>query len=501
MRRVLLCILDGWGERTLDDVNGLSNAKNWHRLQETYPHTFLQASESFVGLPAGQMGNSEVGHMTIGLGRVIMQDLPRINKAIETDTLQTSDAFKSFVEKTKKASNCCHVMGLLSPGGVHSHEDHFFFIAQALANEGINVIVHPILDGRDTPPCSAEKSLEKLEALLNDKIKSGTLSGRFYAMDRDERWNRTEKTYNTLMRATGVRYQTFLDALSAAYSVGSTDEFVEPSPINNFSGIGVEDSFFFVNFRGDRSRQLISSLLLPDFNAFNVQKPAFSSALTMAEYSNELSRYHDTLFSKTPVCDGLSETISKHSLCQLHIAETEKYAHVTYFFNGNIEKQFDGERRVLVPSPSVTTYDLKPEMSAREVTDYVLNGMEDKQNHFIVVNYANPDMVGHTGIPKAIEKAISTIDSILVELENKAFEDDWLFIITADHGNVEQMIDSNGQPHTAHTCNPVPFVVINGGKNLSLKEKGTLADVAPTILHWMSLPIPEVMSGCVLQQL
>jgi 2,3-bisphosphoglycerate-independent phosphoglycerate mutase len=501
MRRVLLCILDGWGERVLDQNNGLSFAHNWQDLLKKYPHTFLNASESHVGLPDGQMGNSEVGHLTLGLGRKIPQDLPRINDAIDDGTFKESDTFREFIKRTKSGSNCCHVMGLFSPGGVHSHEDHFLYVVKILAEEGITVVVHPILDGRDTSPSSAILSLQKLETLLSDQVKPGTVSGRYFAMDRDNRWERTKSAYDAFIHATGNRYKTIIDAVQCSYSLGITDEFVKPCVISDYEGVTSQDSFFFINFRGDRARQWISALTLPSFDHFSATHPRFSAILTMTDYSKELSPYHLTLFPKIPLTDGLGETIANHSLCQLRIAETEKYAHVTYFFNGGKEAVFDGEERIMVPSPQVATYDLKPEMSAEQVTEHVLSALNFKKHHLIVVNYANPDMVGHTGVRSAIEKAIKTIDSILIRLEKEALKNDWVLIITADHGNVEQITDDMGQPHTAHTCNVVPFLVINGGNNLKLKHNGTLADVAPTILQWLNLPVPNVMSGHCLQQL
>lgn len=495
MRRVLLCILDGWGERTLDHTNGLLFAKNWQDLLKKYPHTFLNASESYVGLPDGQMGNSEVGHMTLGLGRKIIQDLPRINQSIEDGVFKESEIFREFIEKTKAGTNVCHVMGLFSPGGVHSHEDHFLYVVKTLAEEGISVVVHPILDGRDTPPSSALSSLEKLQSILAPNIKAGTIAGRYFTMDRDNRWERIQKAYDSFANAAGNRHKTVLEAVHCAYAAGVTDEFIEPCIIGDYAGINPNDSLFFINFRGDRARQWISSLALPGFDKFLTSHTSFSSILTMTDYSKELSDYHLTMFPKIPLTEGLGETVAKHALYQLRIAETEKYAHVTYFFNGGCETAFDGEERIMVPSPQVATYDLKPEMSAEQVTEHVLSALTLKKHHLIVLNYANPDMVGHTGIRSAIEKAIETIDSILVRLEKEALKNDWLLIITADHGNVEQIVDETGQPHTAHTCNVVPFLVVNGESNLNLRDNGTLADVAPTILQWLNLPIPDVMSG------
>lgn len=501
MHRVLLCILDGWGERALDHNNGLLFAKNWQNLLKKYPHTFLNASESYVGLPDGQMGNSEVGHMTLGLGRKIIQDLPRINESIEDGTFKESDIFRKFIKRTKTGTNVCHIMGLFSLGGVHAHEDHFLYATKILAEEGITVVVHPILDGRDTSPLSALSSLEKLQNILGHNIKAGTVSGRYFTMDRDSRWERTKQAYDAFVNAIGHKYKTITEAVEFAYSQGVTDEFIEPCVINDYAGINLNDSLFFVNFRGDRARQWISALALPGFDKFLASHPPFSSILTMTDYSKELSPYHLSLFPKISLTEGLGDTVSKYALCQLRIAETEKYAHVTYFFNGGREAALEGEERIMVPSPQVATYDLKPEMSAEQVTEHVLSALALKKHNLIVVNYANPDMVGHTGVRTAIEKAIETIDSILIRLEKEALKNDWLLIITADHGNVEQITDDAGQPHTAHTCNVVPFLVINAESNLRLRDNGTLADVAPTILQWLNLPIPDVMSGQCLQWL
>lgn len=499
-RRVILCILDGWGERALDKNNGLLIAKNWQNLLKRYPHTFLNASETHVGLPDGQMGNSEVGHMTLGLGRKIFQDLPRINLAISEGTFTQSEAFQAFIQKTKAGSNICHIMGLFSPGGVHSHENHFLYAVKALTEEGITVVVHPILDGRDTPPSSALSTLQKLERLVGTQVKPGTISGRYFTMDRDNRWERTKQAYDSFVNATGARYKTFTDAVQFAYASGITDEFIAPCSIGDYSGVSENDSFFFVNFRGDRARQWISALALPNFDCFPVSHFSFSSILTMTDYSQELSPYHLTLFPKIPLTEGLGETLANHNLRQLRIAETEKYAHVTYFFNGGREAPFDGEDRILVPSPQVATYDLKPEMSAEQVTADVLLALKLKKHQLIVVNYANPDMVGHTGVRSAIKKAVETIDAILVRLEQEALKNDWILIVTSDHGNVEQVIDENGEPHTAHTCNLVPFLVINGGDDLTFKENGTLADVAPTILRCLDIPMPIAMTGQCLQE-
>ncbi len=504
MRRILLCILDGWGERALDNNNGISGAMHWKRLLHTYPHTFLQASESYVGLPDGQMGNSEVGHMTIGLGRVLTQDLPRIDAAIANNTFTELSAFKDLVERTKAGSNRCHVMGLLSQGGVHSHENHFFYAVHQLANHGITVIVHPFLDGRDTAPQSARESLAKLDALLCDTIKPGFMTGRYFAMDRDNRWDRTQMAYDVFMKGGIIESQppTFSAALKAAYASTITDEFIKPIAIGDYAGIMPGDTCFMVNFRADRVRQWLSALVLPDFDAFETSSTHLSYILGMRDYSDALSHHISTLFPTIPVSGGLGECIADHSLCQLRIAETEKYAHVTYFFNGGRETPFDGENRIMIPSPNVATYDLAPEMSAGTVTAHVVEALRQKNEHLIVVNYANPDMVGHTGVKGAIKKAITTVDHALSILEKEALQNDWLLIITADHGNVECMTDDAGQPQTAHTCNPVPFLVINGEgtarDTLYFRSDGTLADIAPTILHWLNLPQSIHMSGKVL---
>ncbi len=504
MRRILLCILDGWGERTLDENNGISGATHWKRLLHTYPHTFLQASESYVGLPDGQMGNSEVGHMTIGLGRVLTQDLPRIDTAIADDTFAYLPAFKTLIERTKAGSNRCHVMGLLSQGGVHSHENHFFYVVKQLAKQGIDVVVHPFLVRCDTAPKSANESLSKLDELLCDTIKPGFMTGRYFAMDRDNRWDRTKLAYDVFIKGNAAdnHISTFSAALREAYASNMTDEFIMPIAVGGYAGLKPGDTCFMINFRADRVRQWLSALALPNFDVFEPSSPRLSYILGMSDYSDALSQYIHTLFPKIPVSGGLGECISDHSLCQLRIAETEKYAHITYFFNGGKEASFDGESRIMVPSPNVATYDLAPEMSAHIVTAHVVDALRKKNEHLIVVNYANPDMVGHTGIKAAIKIAVTTVDNALATLEKEALHNDWVLIITADHGNVECMTDDAGQQHTAHTCNPVPFLVINGEhtvtNGLYFRKNGTLADIAPTILHWLNLPQSIHMSGKVL---
>jgi 2,3-bisphosphoglycerate-independent phosphoglycerate mutase len=374
---------------------------------------------------------------------------------------------------------------------------------EALIKAGIDVIVHPILDGRDTSPKAARDS--KLLRWLDEQadmrnLIRGTMGGRFYAMDRDNRWDRIQKAYDALATGQGLCHQTFESALQAAYAQDKTDEFVEPVVFDGYQGVKAGDGFFFINFRADRARQMMSALVDPDFTGFERTLLPFSATLGMTEYSGALAPFMTALFSKTPLADGLGETVSKQGKRQLRLSETEKYAHVTYFFNGGVEAPFDGEDRCMIPSPNVETYDLQPEMSAAEVTEKLQGAMQAQSHALIVVNYANPDMVGHTGVVPAIQKAAQTIDGILAQLEKAAIQNNCTLIITADHGNVETMVDETGAPHTAHTCNPVPFVVINGPANVELAATGTLADIAPTILHILDIPVPALMTGnCLIQ--
>jgi len=497
----ILCILDGWGIAPASQINGISIAHTptWNRFMQTYPHAQLQASELFVGLPPGQMGNSEVGHMTIGAGRVILQDLPRIDQSIKDDSLASNPKLTQFINVLKKTGGACHVMGLLSPGGVHSHQSHMEAIVELLSKHNIPLHIHAILDGRDTPPQSAYSYMQ--EFCTNTKHPLSTLGGRYYAMDRDKRWDRIEKAYRTIVFGEGPRTNDPLILLKDQYKQGVGDEFILPHCVNGYQGVKEGDGLIMVNFRADRVRQILSALLAPDFAAFDRGPPiSFGAALGMGEYSAKLTPLIPPLFTKEEATSPLGAIVAAAGLRQLRIAETEKYAHVTFFLNGGREEVLPGENRILVPSPDVATYDLQPEMSAKEVTDKVVEAITAKRSThdyaLIVINYANTDMVGHTGVPEAIVKAVETIDHCLSRLESAVKEAGYALVITADHGNVEQMVDeTTGDIYTAHTCNPVPLVLVNAPTTIKEIVDGQLSDLAPTILTLMGLAIPSDMTG------
>lgn len=496
-KTVVLCILDGWGHRENGADNAISRAKtpHWDELMANSPHTLLEASELNVGLPEGQMGNSEVGHMNIGAGRIILQDLPRIDEAIKQGLLYELPELNDFIEKLKASKGTCHLMGLLSPGGIHSHQRHIQALAEVVANQDIPVIIHAFLDGRDTSPQSAGEYLTSLLHFMNNhaNITLGTLGGRYYAMDRDKRWERIEKAYDAMVNAKPLT-QAPLAYLQQSYAKGINDEFIEPVAIAPYTGMKTEDGILMANFRADRARQILTALLDPYFKEFKGTAPHFAAALGITEYSDALNKWMKTLFPSNSLQDVLGEVISKEGLKQLRIAETEKYAHVTFFFNGGQEDVFPGEDRVLVPSPHVATYDLKPEMSAFELTDKLIAAIESKKYSFIVVNYANTDMVGHSGNFEAARKAVEAVDSCLGKLMTIVKKVDASLIVTSDHGNAETMFDEAlKSPHTAHTLNPVPFVLYNGPEG-ALKA-GKLSDVAPTILEILEISKPPSMTG------
>lgn len=502
-RPVVLCVLDGFGYRTekSDNAIALAKAPNFQRLFENCPVSRLDASGLSVGLPKGQMGNSEVGHMTIGAGRVIMQEFPRIEAAIDDGSLPTNPAFLSFITKLKRVGGACHLMGLVSPGGVHSHQRHIAALAVILARNGILVWVHAFLDGRDTPPESAGRFLKEfLEDVGNEPlIRIGTISGRYYAMDRDRRWERTAKAYDAIVDARGKPAATPGEAIKASYSRKVTDEFVEPVVLSNYPGVKDEDGILMANFRTDRARQILRALLLPEFDGFKRRRrPQLSAALGLVSYAEDLDPYMETLFPPQDPVHMLGEIISARGLKQLRIAETEKYAHVTFFLNGGREEPFPGEDRILIPSPKVATYDSQPEMSAPQVTDALVEAITGKKYEFIVVNYANPDMVGHTGVMTAAIKAVEAIDACIGRVAAAVKEAGGILLITADHGNIELMRDpETGEPHTAHTTLPVPFILVNGealDAPVTVRD-GTLADIAPTVLMLLGIEKPNVMTG------
>jgi 2,3-bisphosphoglycerate-independent phosphoglycerate mutase len=500
-RPLVLCILDGWGERQKADDNAIeiARAPNWHRLKARWPHTQLQASEHYVGLPDGQMGNSEVGHTNIGAGRVVLQDLPRIDAAIAEGKLANMPALRDFIGKLKANRGTAHLMGLMSPGGVHSHQRQIAALARILAEAGVPVAVHAFLDGRDTPPKAAASYVKHFQEDVVDlrDVRIATLCGRYYAMDRDKRWDRVERAYRAIVAGVGERADNPLQAIHAAYARDETDEFVAPTAIAGYAGMRDGDGLLIANFRADRIREIAAALLDPEFSGFAREKQiAFCAALGLVEYSTELNRFLATLFPPENLNDSFGEVVSQAGLTQLRIAETEKYAHVTFFFNGGRETVFPGEERILVPSPKVATYDKQPEMSAPEVTDKVVEAIHSGRFDAIVMNYANADMVGHSGRIDAATKAVETIDACLGRLSDAVEQAGGTLVITADHGNAEMMRDpETDEPHTAHTLNPVPFVVVNPPAEIGHLENGRLSDIAPTLLDILGLTKPAAMTG------
>jgi 2,3-bisphosphoglycerate-independent phosphoglycerate mutase len=500
---VILCILDGWGWRSDGDDNAiaLANTPNYDKFLESCPVSKLATSGLAVGLPDGQMGNSEVGHMNIGGGRVVMQDLPRIDSAIASGDFLKNEALADAVAKARRGSGTVHIMGLLSPGGVHSHQDHIAAAANHLAAEGLDVRVHAFLDGRDTPPKSAKSFVNAFTNQIRDRsrVRFGAVSGRYFAMDRDKRWDRVERAYAALVNGAGERAQTAEEAIDAAYANEQTDEFVAPTVVDGFDGMQDGDAVIMMNFRADRAREILQALLDPQFDGFErINRPNFSAAKGLVEYSEELNAVMQAMYPLESVANTLGEVVSSAGKTQLRIAETEKYAHVTFFLNGGRETVFENEERVLVPSPKVATYDLKPEMSAHEVTSRLVDAVAANAFDLIVANFANPDMVGHTGDLTAAISAVQTIDWCLGELAKAARAQNNVLLITADHGNVEMMRDSKTDaPHTAHTNGPVPFVMINSETHDSAVtlEDGRLADIAPTVLEILGVEKPIEMTG------
>jgi 2,3-bisphosphoglycerate-independent phosphoglycerate mutase len=502
---LVLCILDGWGINEKEEDSKYSaifnaNPSFFNGLLEKYPHSKLEASSGFVGLPDDQMGNSEVGHMSIGAGRIIYQDLPKITKIVDNGKMKKNSALKDCVKKTKKAGGTVHLMGLLSDGGVHSHINHIIDIAKTISKEKVNVFVHCFLDGRDTPQKSAigylTKLLEEIHKFQNIQITS--ISGRYYAMDRDNKWERIAKAYKVITE--GSDDETILDPLKVveeSYLNNVVDEFVEPIAVNGYKGMKDGDSFIFCNFRADRARQLTKALCFDDFNEFERDKVIkFSAKVQMTEYSKDHNKFMSAMFPPEEIKDSLGEIISKKDLKQLRIAETEKYAHVTFFFNCGVEQPYKNEDRILVKSPAVATYDLQPEMSAKEVNEKLVREIKEQKYDFIIVNFANADMVGHTGNMEAAVKAVKTIDTELKTLVETVLNIDGTIFITADHGNAEKMFDEKkNQPHTAHTTNRVPFIIVSNKIDKVTLRDGSLTDIAPTMLKILGIKQPRSMSG------
>lgn len=501
MKPFLLIVLDGWGigNNHKIDATRLANIPLYRGLLRDYPNTTLECSGEAVGLPTGQMGNSEVGHLNLGAGRIVYQDLERINKAIRNGEFRKNPVILNAINVARLNNSALHLLGLVSDGGVHSHISHLYaLIDMAIASGVGRVFVHAFMDGRDTPPTSGINYIKELESFLKDKpsVRIATVSGRYWAMDRDKRWQRIEKAYRAIVHGEGRIVHSAEEAIKESYKKKETDEFLTPSIIYKGSepigSIRDGDSVIFFNFRADRARELTRALNDKNFTFFLRGKaPRLSSYVTMTLYDETLT--FPIAFPPVQLNNILGEVLSENKLKQLRIAETEKYAHVTYFFNGGEERSFPGEERCLIPSPQdVPTYDLKPEMSAYEITDEVLRRVESSSYDFILLNFANPDMVGHTGVMDAAIRACEVIDDCLRKITEKVLPIGGMIAITSDHGNCEEML-SNDHPHTAHTMNPVPFILLK--KGIKLRERGILADVAPTILELMNIKKPDVMTG------
>jgi 2,3-bisphosphoglycerate-independent phosphoglycerate mutase len=497
----VLAILDGWGHRVERDNNAIAiaNTPTWDRFLAEYPHALVETSGLDVGLPDGQMGNSEVGHMNIGAGRVMMQDLPRIDAAIADGSLARDAKLARFIAALKGSGGTCHLLGLLSPGGVHSHQDQIAALARIVDGAGVAVRIHAFLDGRDTPPQSAAgfmaQFLDAIAPLTRTSI--GTVGGRYYGMDRDQRWERVEKAYRALTAAEAPKAAGPLAAIAASYAAKVTDEFMIPVVMPGYAEMHDGDGVLCGNFRADRVRQILAALLDPAFSCFARAKTVkVAAALGLTEYSSALSKLMGALFASASPRNVLGEVLAGAGLKQLRIAETEKYAHVTFFLNGGVEAEFPGETRILIPSPKVATYDLKPEMSANEVTDRIVKTIGNGTIDVIIVNYANGDMVGHTGILQAAIKAAETVDRCLGRIEAALKKSGGAMLVSADHGNLELMQEpSTGEPHTQHTVGPVPVVLVNPPAGATTLSDGRLADLAPTALQLLGLPQPAEMTG------
>ncbi len=496
-RPVMLVILDGWGwrEEVADNAVRQAHTPNFDRLWSTCPHAFLRPSGLDVGLPDGQMGNSEVGHLNIGAGRVVMQDLPRIDAAVRDGSIANLPALTALISALKQSGGTCHLMGLVSPGGVHSHLSHAAALARAVAASGVAVAVHAWLDGRDTPPRSALDDLSRLRRDLPEGARIATVSGRYYAMDRDKRWDRVQKCYLAMVEGLAPAYADAASAVDDNYARGVTDEFVVPGVIADYRGMKDGDGVLCFNFRADRVREILAALLEPEFSGFERSRVKnFAGAVGMTRYSDALAGHLGMLFAPQTMANLLGEVVGRAGLRQLRMAETEKYPHVTYFLNGGQETPYPGEERGMVASPKVATYDLQPEMSAPELTDRAVAAIGSGNFDLIVLNFANPDMVGHTGSLPAAIKAVETVDAGLGRIMDAIAARGGALLVTADHGNCELMRDPvTGAPHTAHTTNPVP-VILAGRPDARLRD-GRLADIAPTLLRLLELPQPAEMTG------
>jgi 2,3-bisphosphoglycerate-independent phosphoglycerate mutase len=501
---VVLLILDGWGHREDPADNALAQATlpNWHRLLANAPHTLIHTEGRHVGLPEGQMGNSEVGHMNLGAGRIVYQDLTRIDAAIEDGSFFANAELVAACEAVKAAGKTLHVFGLLSPGGVHSHELHIFAMLDLAKRQGVpRVAVHAFLDGRDTPPKSAEPSLRALQDLCAElgNAHIASVSGRYYAMDRDKRWDRLRLAWDAMVEARSDHHAASgVAALEAAYARGENDEFVLPTVIDGAQPMADGDAVVFMNFRADRARQLTAAFVSPAFDGFDARKPSLARFVCLTEYDAKLPA--PVAFAPDDLRQTFGELLADAGLTQLRIAETEKYAHVTFFFSGGREDVFAGEERILIPSPKVATYDLQPEMSCPELTAKLVEAIGSGRFDAIICNIANPDMVGHSGDLHAAILAAQAVDVAIGEVDAAVRKAGGALLITADHGNLEMMRDpATGQPHTAHTVGPVPLVLVlpesAGQRAVTLRSGGALRDVAPTLLDLLGLAQPADMSG------
>lgn len=496
---VVLCILDGWGLSPEIENNAvaLANTPAFDSLMADYPHSTLTAHGPDVGLPVGQMGNSEVGHTNIGAGRVVWMDLPKINNAIEDGSFDSNDALQRFIAALKTSGGVAHLAGLASPGGVHAHQVHIAQAATVIAAAGVPVVLHAYLDGRDVAPKSALVQIATLEAALPDGAKIATVCGRFFAMDRDNRWERVQQAFDLMVSAKGNAVSSAEAAINAAYSAGETDEFISPAVVGDFTGMKDGDGLLFMNFRADRAREILAALAAPEFDSFDVSaRPKFAIVSGIVEYSTKHNKYMDVMYPSEPIINTLGHWVASHGKTQFRLAETEKYPHVTFFMNGGEEEPETGEQRYVAPSPRVKTYDMQPEMSAAEVTEHFVEAITGQQYDLIIVNYANPDMVGHTGDLQAAMAACEAVDQGVAQVLDALESVGGAMVLTADHGNCEVMVDPiTGDPHTAHTLNPVPVVLFGGPAGATMRSGGRLADLAPTLLALMDMPQPDEMTG------
>ena len=499
-RPLALVILDGLGLRAETEGNAfaLANTPTLDRLMQSCPTATLKTCGKDVGLPDGQMGNSEVGHTNIGAGRVVCMDLPRIDNAMEDRSFDKMPAVVAHIEALKASGGSAHLLGVLSPGGVHAHQRHMAYVTKLFAAADIPVKLHFFTDGRDVAPKSAMECLAALHAQLVDapgaKMSAATVSGRYYAMDRDNRWERVALAHAAMIDGKGESAASVKDAIETAYAADLTDEFILPTVIDGFDGMKDGDGLFCLNFRSDRAREILAAMLDPAFDAFERRSVAFADALGMVEYSSAHNAYLRTVMPAQQISDGLGETLAKAGLTQLRLAETEKYPHVTFFFNGGEETPSEGEDRSMAPSPKVATYDLQPEMAAEDVTNRFIETIEAGKTDVFIVNYANPDMVGHTGDLGAAIKSVEAVDSGLGRVVEAMERAGGRMLIFADHGNCEMMIDpQSGGPHTAHTLNEVPLILV--GEDSALQQGGRLADVAPTALALLGVDQPAAMTG------